>query len=128
MLRFGATVCVLIATAAAAQSDPRAEVRAALEDQAPVPSVPLKFPTLSPQPTEPQTRADQSARSHASEAAANRARAEALTHLPNAVRDAHDSRETAAQSAAGQARAEEAKKTSRGLKPPRPLPPGPPHP
>lgn len=127
MLRLEATVCLLIATAAGAQSDPRTEVRLALEEQAPLPSAPLKFPTLSPQPTGPQTRADQSARAHANQAA-TRARAEALTHLPNAVRDAHDSRETAGQSAAGQARAEEAKKTSRGLKPPRPLPEGPPKP
>jgi hypothetical protein len=114
---------LFLAGAAWAQADARAEVRAALEDEAPLPSLPLAFPAPDNDKSN-GARVEQAAKVHANQAS-SRARAEALSHLPAAAQDAHNKLGTAGQSATGQARAEEAKK--KGMKPPH-LPEGPPHP
>lgn len=124
MLPLEAFLCVFLATAASAQANAHAEVRAALEDKAPLPSRPLSFPVVDGKESSLPSQANESGRLHAHDAAI-RSRSEALARLPAAAREAHDNLGNAGQSAVGQAKAEEAKKNSRGTKPPRPPPPKP---
>lgn len=125
LLRVGA-IAVLLSSAAWAQADVRADVRAALEEQVPVPSKPLVLPQLAPdvkrvKSSETGRRAAESARARADEAAkANRGLA--LGHLPKAAKDEAKQLGQAGQSATGQARAEEVRKNARGGKPRPPKP------
>jgi hypothetical protein len=123
-LRF-AVLALFCSAAAAAQGDAKAEVRAALEEQAPVPSRPLVLPQpMVPNlkranPAEVRRGAAESARMRAEEQA-GRSRGKSLDHIPAAANGAQGTLGQAGQSAAGQARAEEVRKNNRGGKPPKP--------
>lgn len=108
-MRFLFFLAVWVSSGALAQTDARVEVRAALEDQAPLPSAPLALPRLRPDAKGTQTRrrAAESARTRTDDA---------RTHDG----DARGELGLAGKSATGQARAEEVRKNNKNGKPPRP--------
>ena len=108
-MRFIFFLLVWVSSGALAQTDARVEVRAAFEDQAPLPSVPLALPR--PQRDAKQTQN----RRHAAESAGTRAD-DARSH----DRDTRGELGLAGKSATGQARAEEVRKNNKNGKPPRP--------
>lgn len=117
MLRVVVGSLVLSTLAAAQDGDARAEVRGALEAQAPLPSKPMGLPgAAAPAPgREAKVRAAESARLRAAEALkGNRGR----ELLQGAAKEERGNLGKAGESAKGQARADEVRKNNRGGKPP----------
>jgi hypothetical protein len=125
MLRLFSCAALLWSSATFAQVDARAELTAALESDAPVPSRPLGLPSAGGQRSAGLSLAAASAQRRASEGARSE-KFPLRSAVPGAERANRHNLSTAGQLASGQARAEAAKKKSRKMESLRPAPGGPP--